>query len=89
MPLFDIVTKAHLKAILAGKKKLLKMSEVQFVNSPAFDEIGVKALYAKEVENPLVKIYFPDEYPKGRYCDKQYMYNVWNTIEPADVKEII
>ena len=33
--------------------------------------------------------YFPDSYPKGRMCDRSYMYNVWNTLHPEDVKAVI
>ena len=33
--------------------------------------------------------YFPSKYPKGRQCDKQYMYNVWNSIHPEDVKQVV
>jgi hypothetical protein len=34
-----------MKDVLQGKKKLLKMSEVRFINPPLFDEIAVKHLY--------------------------------------------
>ena len=44
---YDTVTKDHLKNVLSGKKSLLKMKQVNFCNPPAFDEIGVKALYEK------------------------------------------
>ena len=47
-----MITKSFLKSILKGEKKLLKMADVRFINAPAFDEIGVKALYEKVVENP-------------------------------------
>ena len=40
-------TKDHFKAVLAGKKKLYKIKNVNFCNPPAYDEIGVKALYKK------------------------------------------
>ena len=33
--------------------------------------------------------YFPDSYPKGRVCCREYMYNVWNTIHPEDVQEVL
>ncbi len=33
--------------------------------------------------------YFPDSYPIGRMCDRSYMYNVWNTKHPDDVKQVI
>ena len=44
---YDIVTKDHLRDVLSGKKSLLKIKDVNFCNPPAFDEIGVKALYEK------------------------------------------
>ena len=65
------------------------MNQVKFCNPPAYDEIGVKALYEKVVSYPEVKTYFPDKYPKGRQCDRSYMYNVWNTIRPDDVTQVI
>jgi len=51
MPPYVMVTKDHLKAVLAGRKHLLKMNVVSFVNVPAFDEIGVKAMYDKVVQS--------------------------------------
>ena len=41
-----MVTREFLKDVLQGKKKLLKMDEVKFINPPLFDEIAVKNLYA-------------------------------------------
>ena len=52
MPPYDIVTKDHLKSVLAGKKRLLKMKELNPCNPPAYDEIGVKALYDKVLKQP-------------------------------------
>ena len=59
------VTKDHLKAVLIGHKKFLKMSEVRFCNPPHYDEIGVKALYDEVVSQPELKPYFPDKFPQG------------------------
>ena len=83
---FELITKDHMKAVLAGDKKLLKMKEVKFCNPPAYDEIGVRALYDKIMTDVEVKQYFPDKLPKGRSMDKSYIYNVWNTIREDDVK---
>ena len=33
--------------------------------------------------------YFPDSYPKGRQCDRDYMFNVANTLHQDIVSEII
>ena len=75
--------------VLQGKKKLLKMKDVNFCNAPSYDETGVKALYAKVIEMPNMADYFPSKFPKGRQCDLKYLYNVWNTLHPNDVKEVI
>ena len=66
MPPYEMITKDHMKSVLAGEKSFLKMNQVKFCNPPSYDEIGVKALYDKVISYPEVKIYFPDKYPKGR-----------------------
>ena len=65
------------------------MSEVNFCNIPAYDEIGVKALYEKVIKLDGMAKYFPASLPKGKQCCKSYMYNVWNTVYPEDVKAVI
>ena len=57
---YKMVTKDHLKDVLQGKKKFLKMNEVKFCNPPAYDEIGVKALYDQVKSLPRMSAYFPD-----------------------------
>ena len=76
------VTKDFLKDVIQGNKNLLKMSEVNFVNVPAFDEIGVKHLYDQVIAKEGMAQYFPTNFPKNTQCDKSYFYNVWNTIYP-------
>ena len=49
---YDQINKDFLRDVLKGKKKLLKMKEVNFCNVPSYDEIGVKALYEKVVKLP-------------------------------------
>ena len=82
MPPYAMITKDHLKLVLAGKKKLMKMEEVRFVNVPTFDEVSVKLLYEKVITNDDVIPYFPDKYPKGMQCNRAYMFNIWNTMHP-------
>ena len=84
-----MVTKDHLKDVLAGKKKLMKRSELKTCSPPAFDEIGVKALYDKIILLDGMNDYFPAKFPKGSQCDREYMYNIWNTLYPEDVTEVI
>ena len=65
------------------------MSQVRFINAPLFDEIAVKHLYDEVVQQPLMKPYFPDEFPKGCQCDREYFYNLWNTQYSAQCQETI
>jgi hypothetical protein len=78
-----------MKQVLKGEKKFLKMMNVKIINVPDYDEIGVKHLYERVVQRPGMAEYFPDKFPIGRTCNREYMYNVWNTMHPEDVKEVI
>jgi len=73
-------TRKFAKEVLKGDKKLLKLREVQFVQVVKYDELSVKHLYIDFIELPAMAEYFPDEYPKGRQCDRDYMFNVANTL---------
>jgi len=84
-----MTSKDFLKGVLKGEKSLLKMTEVRFINPPAFDEIGIKALYDEALKMPGMSKYFPSKYAKSRQCDKSYFYNVWNSLYPEEVKEVI
>ena len=65
------------------------MKEVDFINPPNWDEIGVKNLYSQVVEQPEMKKYFPDKFAKGVQCDKSYFFNIWNSKFPDQVKQVI
>jgi len=41
------MTKDHMKAVLAGEKKLLPRTSINFVRVNKYDEISVKTLYSK------------------------------------------
>ena len=74
---------------MKNEKKLLKMAQIKPVNVPFWDECGVKNIYDKVLAQPGMKDYFPDKYPVGRQCSRKYMYTVWNSIHPDQVKEVI
>ena len=84
-----MINKDHLKSVLSEKKKFLEMSEVRFVNPPAYDEISVTRIYDKALELPGMKDYFPSSYSKGSCCNKIYFYNVFNTLHHDKVQGLI
>ena len=84
-----MITKDFLKAVLRGEKGLLKMVDVRMVNVPTYDEVSVSNLYSMMIQRPGMAKYFPDTYPKGRQCCRDYMFNVWHTVHPQDVEKVI
>ena len=82
MPPYKLVTKDFMKDVLSGKRRLMKVNDVRFINAPLFTEIAVKNLYDDVVKQPPMRPYFPETLPKGCQMDRQYFYNIWNTIYP-------
>ena len=56
---------------------------------PKFDELSVKNLYDKLLSLDNMDKYFPDKYSKDKLCDREYMFNVANTLHPGVVQELI
>ena len=82
-------TKDYAKDIFAEKKQLIKKKNVFYIDVPKFDELSVKNLYDTLLELDGMQSYFPDYYPKGRQCDRDYMFNIANTLHPGVVQEYI
>ena len=49
----------------------------------------MKNLYKKLLALDNMEKYFPSEYPKGRGCDRDYMFNVANTLHQGVVQDLI
>ena len=79
------VTKDYMKAILRGEKKLFGKTDVRHIKVTKYDELSVKTIYPKLIQRPELKPFFPDSYPKGRQCCKDYFWNVANSIYPEEV----
>ena len=62
----EMFTKEFQKALFAGEKKLMKLSDVKLISAPKYDELSVKALYPIFIRLDGMKYYFPDKYSKGR-----------------------
>ena len=82
-------TKPFLKAVLQGTKTLIKLDKVRFVQVPIYDELSVKNLYSKFLELYETSNYFPDHYASGRQCNRDYFFNITNTLHSAMLWQII
>ena len=61
MPSYEMFTREFAKEILRGEKKLLKRSEVKWIEVMKYDELSVKQLYDKLLALPMMKDYFPNK----------------------------
>ena len=86
---YDMLTKDMLRDIFSGKKGMLKLHQVNFISVPKYDELSVKALYDNLIGLPGLAQFFPDKYPKGRQCDREFLFNVANTFHPDVMKELV
>ena len=81
--------KDFLKEVLAGDKKLFELKEVQFVNIPLYDELSVVNLWPMVQEAGDLMMYFPRKLPKGRLPDREYFFNVLNTLNHEYVNSVV
>jgi hypothetical protein len=58
------------------------MTEVSNCNPPHYDEISVTRLYDQCIKMPGMAELFPDKYPKGRQCNREYFFSMLATVQP-------
>ena len=75
--------------ILTGEKLLLSKSQVKPVDVGHYPELSVKAMYEDFAKRPEVAPYLPPKLHKGRQCDKEYFWNVVNTLFEEEVTAIV
>ena len=67
---------------MAGKKRLIPLSEVKFVQVPKFDELSVVGLQDMLKSDDSFMPHFPSKLPKGRNFGRIYFFNILNTLKP-------
>ena len=84
-----MLNKDFIKLVLVEKKQLLSLSEVKHVHIPKYEELSVKKLWPLmwQIENFMV--YMPDPTAEGRLPDRQYFWNVLNTVNSAYVAQLV
>ena len=60
------LTKEWIRMILSGEKRLMSLNDIKSVSVGHFPEVSVKGLYEEYSLRPEIKIYLPNELPKGR-----------------------
>ena len=74
---------------MSGKKQWLKNAQVIHCSPPRYDEISVSALYEQCMKLPHMAQFFPDAYPKGRACNRDYFFSILATVQPDYCQRLI
>jgi hypothetical protein len=89
LPDEGVINMDFLKAVLAGKKQLLKKIDINPIQVPHYDELSVKALYPQFKKDAEMMAYFPDSYPAGKGPPREYFFNVLHTIHPEYLGQVL
>ena len=89
MPPYEHVTKEFLKQVLNEEKDLFRKEDVKFINMPHFDELSVKRIMPEVRNFPEAMLYFPSKERKGLVMNREYFFNILNTVVPKYVQKIV
>ena len=84
-----MMNKDFLRAVLAERKALFKLTDVKFIVVPKYEELSVKDLMPHLQKDKTFMMYFPDKFPKGHPPDREYFFNVLNTLNPDYLSRVI
>ena len=56
---------------------------------PRYDELSVVRIFPKLKTDPQIMTYLPDRLPKGRLPDREYLFNILNTVYPEYAQALI
>ena len=84
-----MINKDFLKEVLAERKALLPLSQMKFIHVPLYNELSLKNLGPMMASEPEFMRYFPDTLPAGRHMDRQYFFNIMNTLNPEYTSALV
>ena len=84
-----MVDKDFLKDVLTEDKCLLRLDEVSRINVPLYDELSVINIWPMMKQDKKFMLFFPSKMAKGRVPDREYFFNILNTIQPAYLQSLI
>ena len=75
-----MMNKDFLKEVLAEDKALLRLEQVSRINVPLYDELSVGNIWPMMKNDEKFMLYFPTKMAKGRVPEREYFFNILNTV---------
>ena len=89
VPPEKMVNRDFMKQLLGEAKSLLELRTVQHVNMPRYDELSVKKFWPLMQKDEVFMKYLPDPTPDGRLPEREYFWNVLNTLKNEYVQQLV
>ena len=84
-----MINKDFLKDVLAGRKRLLPLSDVKWIAVPRYDELNVLDMQARFKDDVELQKLMPSKLPKGRMYDREYFFNCLHTLHPVYTQKLV
>ena len=84
-----MVNKDHMRKILLEEKRFMPLEDVKPVNMPKWDELSVKHMWPKMKAIEGFMLYMPERLPKKILPDREYFFNIMNSVNPDYVQKAI
>ena len=89
VPPEKMLNRDFMKQLLVEDKKLLELRKVIHCSVPRFDELSVKKFWPLMQPDKVFMLYMPDPTPDGRLPEREYFWNVLNTLQTDYVQRLI
>ena len=89
VPPEKMLNRDFMKQLLVEDKKLLELQQVIHANVPRYDELSVKKFWPLMQKDAVFMQYMPNATAEGRLPEREYFWNVLNTLQTAYVQQLI
>ena len=89
LPGIKQVSFGFLKDVFANRKKVLKKKQVDYISVPHFQELSVKRLWPDLKADVEFNVFFNDDFPEEKVPNRDFFFNILNTIYPDYLKNIM
>ncbi len=89
LPPEQTITLYHLKEILAGRKKALRVDKVIAMIVPQLPEFTVARALQEFANDPETLQYLPDQAQQSRPVDRTYLFNILCSLRPNYMASVL
>ena len=89
VPPEKMVNKDFLRQVFLEEKRLLELRQVTHCTVPKYDELSVKKFWPLMQKDAAFMLYMPNPTPDGRLPEREYFWNVLNTLQTKYVQRLI